>query len=197
MSRFLLGVVIGILLLPVLVLAWFRFGHPPVAVGDSALPQERLIATVPLEARIAREAQQAPIQADKTNFMAGARLYSDHCAVCHGFRGKSSAMAAHMFPDAPQLWESHHHEGAESGTIGVSDDPPGETYWKTANGIRLTGMPAFKDLLSQTEIWQVSLLLANADKPLPPEALAIVRGEQPGVAGTQNPTAAPAAGKTQ
>jgi len=26
--------------------------------------------------------------------------------------------------------------------VGVSDDEPGETYWKVANGIRLTGMPA-------------------------------------------------------
>jgi mono/diheme cytochrome c family protein len=61
----------------------------------------------------------------------------------------------------------------------VSDDPPGETYWKVANGIRLTGMPAFKDVLTETEMWQVSLLLANADKPLPPAALDILRGEAP------------------
>ncbi len=55
--------------------------------------------------------------------------------------------------------------------IGVTDDPPGETYWKVANGIRLTGMPSFKSVLTDTEMWQVSLLLANADKPLPPEAV--------------------------
>ena len=61
--------------------------------------------------------------------------------------------------------------------IGVSDDPPGETYWKVANGIRLTGMPSFKSVLTDTEMWQVSLLLANADKPLPPEAVEILRGQ--------------------
>lgn len=47
---------------------------------------------------------------------------------------------------------------------GVTDDPAGETYWKVANGIRLTGMPAYRDALSPTEMSQVSLLLANADK---------------------------------
>jgi hypothetical protein len=47
---------------------------------------------------------------------------------------------------------------------GVTDDPVGETYWKISNGIRLTGMPAYTNSLSQTETWQVSLLLANADK---------------------------------
>jgi hypothetical protein len=28
-------------------------------------------------------------------------------------------------------------------------------------------------------MWQVSLLVANADKPLPPAAVEILRGEQP------------------
>lgn len=46
----------------------------------------------------------------------------------------------------------------------MTDDEPGETYWKVANGIRLTGMPGFNQQLSTTEMWQVSLLLANADK---------------------------------
>ncbi len=82
------------------------------------------------------------------------------------------------------MWEKHKNSDA----VGVSDDPPGETFWKVSNGIRLTGMPAFKNILSETQIWQVSLLLANADKPLPPEALAIVRGEQPPAA-PQNATA--------
>jgi thiosulfate dehydrogenase len=33
-----------------------------------------------------------------------------------------------------------------------------------ANGIRMTGMPSFQQSLSTTQMWQVSLLLANADK---------------------------------
>jgi mono/diheme cytochrome c family protein len=81
-----------------------------------------------------------------------------------------------MYPDAPPLWEMHHH-GSET-MMGVTDDPPGETYWKVANGIRLSGMPSYKDVLTDTQMWQVSLLLANANKPLPPAALAIVRGDQ-------------------
>ena len=46
----------------------------------------------------------------------------------------------------------------------VTDDPAGESYWKVANGIRMTGMPSFHESLSDTQVWQVSLLLANADK---------------------------------
>jgi mono/diheme cytochrome c family protein len=48
--------------------------------------------------------------------------------------------------------------------MGVTDDPPGETYWKVANGIRLTGMPGFTTSLSNEQMWQVSLLLADANK---------------------------------
>jgi hypothetical protein len=47
---------------------------------------------------------------------------------------------------------------------GVTDDPPGETYWKVSGGIRMTGMPGFDKSLSTTQMWQVSLLCANADK---------------------------------
>jgi mono/diheme cytochrome c family protein len=57
----------------------------------------------------------------------------------------------------------------------VSDDPVGETYWKVTNGIRLSGMPAFNHVLNQTQMWQVSLLLANADKPLPPGVLTLLK----------------------
>jgi mono/diheme cytochrome c family protein len=55
----------------------------------------------------------------------------------------------------------------------VTDDEPGETYWKVANGIRLTGMPSYDKHLSTDQMWQVSLLLANADK-LPGSVMAIL-----------------------
>jgi mono/diheme cytochrome c family protein len=176
MGRILLGVLIGLILVPVAVLAWLRFGNVPVAVADPPLPQERLITSVPLDRRIDRElVKTPPIQADENNLVAGAEIYRDQCASCHGFHGKPSAFGPHMFPDAPPLWEMHHH-GTET-MMGVSDDPPGETWWKVANGIRLTGMPSFKQTLTDTQMWQVSLLLANADKPLPPAAVDILRGQ--------------------
>jgi thiosulfate dehydrogenase len=59
-----------------------------------------------------------------------------------------------MFPDPPKLMDGK----------GVTDDPPGESYWKVSGGIRMTGMPGFNKTLSTTQMWQVSLLVANADK---------------------------------
>jgi thiosulfate dehydrogenase len=175
MGRILLGIILGVILVPVAVLAWFHFGHVPVAVADPPLPQERKLAQGALDARIDREAiKTPPIQADETAFVAGAQIYHDQCAACHGLHNKPSSFGAHMYPDAPPLWEMHHH-GSET-MMGVTDDPPGETYWKVANGIRLTGMPSYKDVLTETQMWQVSLLLANADKPLPPAAIDILNG---------------------
>jgi thiosulfate dehydrogenase len=72
-----------------------------------------------------------------------------------------TAIAKGMFPKVPQLFHG----------TGVTDDPVGETFWKVQNGIRLTGMPAFKGSLSDEEMWQVSQLLAQADK-LPDSAKA-------------------------
>jgi hypothetical protein len=78
-----------------------------------------------------------------------------------------------MFPAAPQLWKRHGH----SSVVGVSDDDAGETYWKIANGIRLSGMPAFSHTLSDTEMWQVSLLLKSADKEIPDPVIGILRAK--------------------
>jgi mono/diheme cytochrome c family protein len=178
MGRFLLGIIIGAILVPVAVLAWLHFGSVPVAVADPPFPHERLLTKVPLHQRIDREmVKTPPISADEGNLVAGAEVYRAQCVGCHGFHGKPSTFAAHMFPDAPPLFEMHHH-GSET-MMGVTDDPPGETYWKVSNGIRLTGMPSFKEVLTDTQRWQVSLLLANADKPLPPAAIDILRGQAP------------------
>ncbi len=173
MARILFGIVLGILIVPIAALAWMKYGNIPVAVSDQPFPYERQITGMALNARIDREMVPIPpMQPDQANLVAGAHIYSEKCAVCHGFHGKRSLTGANMFPSAPPLWEKHHN-GA---VVGVSDDPPGETYWKVSNGIRLTGMPSYKTQLTDTQMWQVSLLLANADKPLPPGALDILRG---------------------
>jgi mono/diheme cytochrome c family protein len=170
MSRTLLIVlsfVAGVLLLPLVVYGYIAFGRPPVATADKPFPMEQPIVRIPLEARIRREMPvSSPIPATDENLNAGAGIYEDKCEVCHGTADERSAIGKTMFPTAPQLWVKH----GKSSVVGVSDDPVGETYWKVKNGIRLTGMPAYGTVLSETQMWQVSLLLSMADKPLPAEA---------------------------
>lgn len=171
MRNLIIGLILGLLILPVAGILYFKFGTPPVAVADKPFPFERQIVHVPLNARIDREMPKSvPIQLTEANLVAGAQIYRQNCAACHGLYNSTSTFAQHMYPWAPQLWHVH---GARR-VVGVSDDPAGETYWKVDNGIRLTGMPSYKEILSSTEMWQVSVLLANADKPMPQSVMDII-----------------------
>jgi mono/diheme cytochrome c family protein len=51
----------------------------------------------------------------------------------------------------------------------------GETYWKASNGIRLTGMPAFRGTLTDDQLWKVSQLIANGNK-LPAAVQGVMAG---------------------
>jgi thiosulfate dehydrogenase len=157
---------LGLVLVPVLLFLYIKFGSLPVAVADKPFPFEKQIVSVPLNARIDGEMPKStPISATQENLNAGAQIYQDKCEFCHGTADSPSSTGKAMYPSAPQLWAKH-----KKGVVGVSDDPVGETYWKVRNGIRLTGMPSYSNVLSDTQMWQVSLLLSMADKPLPAEA---------------------------
>lgn len=171
MRNFLLGFLICLVTIPICGFLYLRVGHLPVAVADAPFLLEKQIVRVPLHARIDAEMpSKVPIEANEANFSSGAKVYREQCAVCHGTYGQPSTAGDHMYPHAPALWKKH-----GNGVVGVSDDPPGETYWKIANGIRLTGMPAFSKTLDETQMWQVTILLANADKPMPESVMGLLK----------------------
>lgn len=160
------GLVIGFLLGIIAVVGgvWYYFssGHAPVATTDVDMPFERTFARAALHARLDKQpAMQSPVPADETNLLQGAVVYRENCAVCHGEPGGlRSNIAAGMYPKPPELFHG----------TGVTDDPASESYWKAANGIRLSGMPGFRGKLTDTQLWQVSQLVAHADK-LPDTAM--------------------------
>ena len=156
MRAFLTGIIIGSLLIGAAVGYYFISGAAPAAVEDKPMPMEKFFANKALHTHIEKEMPKSvPIAADETAYLAGAGVYQQNCAICHGLPNtEQTPMAKGMFPKPPALFKGK----------GVTDDPAGETYWKVANGIRLTGMPEFKHVLNDTQMWQVSLLLANADK---------------------------------
>ncbi|NYF77852.1 c-type cytochrome [Granulicella arctica] len=162
-GKFLLGFVLGVLVIAAAGYGYLHFGALPVATTDKPFFMEKKLVRLPLDARIDHEKKTPPFGTSEDGFEAGAHIYKADCASCHGTPGHDVAFAKYMYPVAPQLWKKH----GKKGVVGVSDDEPGETYWKVANGIRLTGMPAYSHVLSETQMWQVSLLLASADKDLP------------------------------
>ena len=156
MKGFIAGVIITLLILGAGVYVYFAMGYAPVAAAAQPMPFEKKLANKALNARVEKEApKNAPFQPDDATYMAGALIYKLHCAVCHGLPGaEQTAISKGEYPRPPQLFKGH----------GVTDDEAGETYWKVANGIRMTGMPAFKQSLSEQQIWQVAWVLKNADK---------------------------------
>jgi thiosulfate dehydrogenase len=156
MIKFFLGVVVGIGLV---VLAGYLFvvrGGIFMGTDTKPLPLEETIAGAAINASIGKSANdQSPLPADETNLLAGAKIYAQACAGCHGRLDQASSGAKGFYPDPPHLLPPGE---------GVTDDPVGAIHWVLKNGIRFSAMPSFNHKLSDSEIWQVSLLLRNADK---------------------------------
>jgi thiosulfate dehydrogenase len=150
---FVLGSVGAIVALGAGTYLYIRAGGVPMATSAAPLPFEAAIAGLALRASYGDAAQRTdPLPLNEVNLLAGTRQYTEHCAACHGTPHMPAAIAKGMYPPPPQLFEQT-----------VTDDPEGITYWTVTNGIRMTGMPAFQSVLSDTERWQVTMLLAHAD----------------------------------
>lgn len=162
MNKFILGLILGICLPLLAAYAFVMTGGMPVATKGSPLPLEHFLANKAIHKAMGREVERpSPVPADEANLLAGAKVYRAQCAVCHGQPGRPavvSAIAKGMFPQPPLL------VGPEKG---VTNNSVGESFWKVKNGIRLTGMPGYSDSLSETEMWQASLIVAKAHE-LPP-----------------------------
>lgn len=158
MKSWIFGFIVGLLILPVFGYFYLATGMAPVATSAAPLPLERYVTHKALDAVIDKSApKNAPIPPTEANLLAGVPLYAQHCAVCHGLPDQAkTAIAKGEFPAPPQLFKGK----------GVTDDPPGETFWKVKYGIRLTGMPGFEESLTEEQMWQISQLLATEKLPV-------------------------------
>jgi mono/diheme cytochrome c family protein len=150
------GILVGVLLVAGCIYYYFSSGHAPVATSAPPIPLEKTLARMGLHSYLDKLPHPQPqVPADEANLVQGAKVYKEQCAVCHGLPGEpKSAVAQGMYPAPPQLFHG----------VGVTDDEAWESYWKVENGIRMSGMPGFKGQLTETQIWQVSVLVKNADK---------------------------------
>lgn len=116
-----------------------------------------------------RPVPQAPFGESEEVFETGAKVYVAHCASCHGRPGHAAQAAA------VQLWDAH------AGPVQrMTAQPPGVLYEQIAVGVAAAnGMPAmagYRHVLSETEIWDLALLLRNARQELPDPVLHLLRG---------------------
>jgi thiosulfate dehydrogenase len=156
MIKFLVGVVVGIGLVVLAGYLFVKGGGIFMGTDTRPLPLEETIAGAAINASIGKSANdESPLPADETNLQAGAKVYMQICAGCHGKLDQPSSGAKSFYPQPPHLLPP---------ATGVTDDPVGATHWVVKNGVRFSAMPSFSQKLSDTEIWQVSLLLQNANK---------------------------------
>jgi len=93
-----------------------------------------------------------PIPASHENLIAGAKVYREMCSRCHGgSRESDTTYGRSFYPPAPQFPLTR---------TSYSDS---EMFWIVKHGIRNTAMPAWGNLLSDEEIWQVVPLIRTFD----------------------------------
>jgi thiosulfate dehydrogenase len=163
LRSFLLGMVATMLVALAVGYVVLISGLIPANADGGPLPLEAWAASTSLDATLDHQAPKGPnpVALTDANLIAGAELFGQHCAICHGTaKGAASAspIAKGEYPAPPQL-----------AADGVEDDPEGFSFWKVKHGIRWTGMPAWKDTLNDQQIWTLALFLKHMDK-LPPSA---------------------------
>jgi mono/diheme cytochrome c family protein len=159
MRNFWLGFAIAVV---VVFLAGFLFIRSGFIDPRADIPVgslEEKIAMPALDAAVDRRAPetQNPIHPTDDNLIAGMKIYQVNCASCHGdVHTRHGMFADALNPRAPQFVED------------APDMPENQNFYIIQHGIRLSGMPAWKQTLSEEEMWQVTTFLSHMDK-LPPQ----------------------------
>ena len=159
MKGFLFGIMTMIAVLA-LGLLFALLGFVSMRADSPPSKMEATLATRAMDASVARAAPKLanPVTADEANLVAGARLYTAHCTLCHGDPAHpKSPLADSLNPPAPQF------------TDDMADMPENQNFYILQHGIRWTAMPGWKNVLSEQQTWQLVTLLSHMHD-LPPAA---------------------------
>ena len=172
MRKFFLGFVVAVVVVLGAGFLCVRFGlmDPRADIPVNSL--ERRIAMPSLDAAVDRRAPEAqnPVQPTDANLIAGMKVYQTNCASCHGDTHHPHGMLADaLYPRAPQFVED------------TPDMPENQNFYIIQHGIRLSGMPAWKQVLNEQEMWQVTAFLGHMDElsPQVSDAWKAVAGSSP------------------
>jgi mono/diheme cytochrome c family protein len=100
---------------------------------------------IPIEA----EKVKNPIPASAERISAGQQVYNQSCAICHGPDGRGHTdLGRNMYPPAMDLNSPHVQHWKDS-----------DLFWIVQNGVRLTGMPSWKSVLSDRDTWELLTFL--------------------------------------
>jgi mono/diheme cytochrome c family protein len=155
--KLLTAFILGSISLPLLIVLVGVLGYLPSSATSAPPGIEASIGMRALDASLEHRSKglKNPIAAnDKAALAAGAKLYADGCAGCHGDAKAPSAWGSKGFyPRVPQFWQ----EG--------SDVTPEEAYAAIHDGIRYSGMGAWRDIMKPDDMWKVANFVASIRAP--------------------------------
>jgi len=158
MRNFILGVIVAIVVLLIGGLGLALLGFIPTNANATPPKLEQQIAMSALDASMERHAPRVnnPVPPTDENLIAGMKIYTMNCALCHGdIDRQPSALGKSFYPPPPSL------------ILDPLDDPEWHVFYAIRTGVRYTGMPAWDKALSETDIWKLTAFLTRIDK-LPP-----------------------------
>ncbi len=127
---------------------------------------EETLATFAKDVAIPLQAtsQENPVPLSEEVIGEGQAIYGQACSLCHGANGRAQAeLGMALYPPAIDLTSPH--------VLSWND---GELFWIIQNGIRLTGMPAWRRTISPEDTWKLVHFLRQLpnqaeENAVPPE----------------------------
>jgi mono/diheme cytochrome c family protein len=145
-------------------------GKPP-SQGETSLADAAKDVAIPLEAG----KMSNPLPETDEVVSQGREVFLGSCAQCHGADARGdSDLGRNMTPPAMDLTSAHVQHWSDA-----------ELFWIIQNGVRLTGMPAWKSSISDNDTWKLARFIhklpsagaASASTTLPSQGQAVVSAQ--------------------
>jgi len=134
-----------------------KFSHAPAALalviaiagckaGTPSNTENKVINEVKHEVTIGGKDVKNPIAYTPDAAKEGGEHFQHHCQICHGLDGQNTGVpfAAKMDPPVADL-----------STKDIQDYTDGQLKWIIENGIKPSGMPGWKGILEDDEMWKI------------------------------------------
>jgi cytochrome c553 len=156
----LIGAAIGIaIVVPLGVYAFVELGWYNVAAAHPHTKFTEWITHETMIHSVRRHAEhlQPPTGFRVSDIATGFCSYETHCVACHGAPAVArEKWVGGMEPSPPYLVDA------------TSKWTPEQLFWIAKNGIKMTGMPSWRDSMSDRQIWDIVGFL-EAMRKLPPQ----------------------------
>lgn len=126
------------------------------AAGKPSDVKTAVVQEVKKQVTVGGKDWKNPAPEDDASIKEGMEHFQHHCQVCHGLDGHATGVpfAAMMDPPVPDLAEKD-----------VQDYTDGQLKWIIENGIAPSGMPGWKGMLDDDEMWKIVRFLRHLPEP--------------------------------